>query len=112
MADPISSFGRARPKGPAPLPPKRRIDAPEPSGAPAEDPLDAELRAWNAARPRRPFPWRQFSLISGLCFGAGSLVLPDSINDAARYALYVIAAIGFFGGFWRRPKRPEPGKAS
>jgi hypothetical protein len=105
MANPSPTFGRAPPRERPPLPPKRRLAAPEAPQAGGEDPLEAELKAWNQARPRAPFPWRQFSLIAGLCFGAGSLVLPDSVNDIARYVLYVIAVIAFFGGLGGRRKK-------
>lgn len=112
MADPAPVFGRAKPRGPIPVPPRRRLDEPQAPMLTAEDPLDAELAAWKAARPRRPFPWRQVWLIGGLCFGAGSLVLPDSVNDAARYFLYAIAAIGFFGGLAHKRRKPAADQAS
>ena len=106
MPSPPPAFGRARPaENRPPLPAKGRALAaailPKPNDAAA-----AELSAWNRTRERNPFPWRQLSLVGGLCFGVASLVLPDSVNDAAAYALYAIAGIGFIGGLSRRRKKP------
>src|SRR5476651_1860051 len=105
MPSPPPVFGRVRPaENRPPLPAKRRADAaaipPKPNDAAAE-----ELQAWNRTRERHPFPWRQLSLVGGLCFGVASLVLPDSVNDAAAYALYAVAGIGIVGGLSRRRKK-------
>jgi hypothetical protein len=62
-----------------------------------------ELRAWKSQRPRLGFAWRPFLLMAGLCFGAGSLVLPDSVNNAASWLLYALMGISFFLGL-RRPR--------
>ena len=96
-----SAFGRAG--SVPPIPPRRHLE--DAAGAPpaAQDTLDEELRAWKAARPRPVFAWRPFLLMAGLCFGAGSLVLPDTVNEAATWALYVLAAVSFFAGL-RRPR--------
>jgi len=88
------------------LPTERRALAtaifPKPNDAVTE-----ELHTWNRTRERHPFPWRQISLIGGLCFGIASLVLPDSVNDAAAYVLYAFAGIGFMGGLSRWRKKPS-----
>jgi hypothetical protein len=47
------------------------------------------------------FPWRPFLLMAGLCFGAGSLILLDTVNDAASWALYTLTGISFFVGLRR-----------
>jgi hypothetical protein len=97
------AFGRARPAsraGSPPVPPKRHISSAPP--ALDETPVEAELQAWNSQRARPAFPWRPFLLMAGLCFGAGSLILPDSVNDAASWALYALTAISFFLGLRRR----------
>jgi hypothetical protein len=108
MPSPPPTFGRAKPvQSRPPLPAKRRIAAPEPGLPPQDDAVAAELQAWKQARERQPFPWRQLSLVAGLCFGAASLVLPDSVNDAAAYVLYALAAISFLSALRRRRKKPS-----
>ena len=115
MKSPPSAFGRATPKSRdraralPPLPAKRRGPAPQaaPAPGPAEDDLAAELAAWKQARPGNPFPWRQVSLVLGLCFAAASQVLPDRINDSATYVLYALAGISFVSGLARRRKNPS-----
>jgi hypothetical protein len=67
----------------------------------------AELAAWKRDRIARPFPWRQVSLMAGLCFGIASLVLPERINDAAAYGLYALSALSFLSGLRRRRQRPS-----
>jgi hypothetical protein len=61
----------------------------------------AELRAWKTERPRQ-FTWRPFLLMAGLCFGIGSLILPDDVNDAVSWTLYTLTGISFFAGLSRR----------
>lgn len=110
MVTPSPSFGRARRQPPpaAPQPP-RRPAAPV-AQVPAQpypgDPVTAELAAWRRGRTGRPFPWRQVSLMAGLCFGIASLVLPARVNDAAAYGLYALSALGFISGL-RRRQRPS-----
>jgi hypothetical protein len=70
---------------------------------PVPDPVAEELRAWKSGRARQAFPWRPFLLMAGLCFGAGSFVLPDSVNDAASWVLYALMGISFFLS-WRSPR--------
>jgi hypothetical protein len=110
MATPSPSFGRARRQPAAPAPPRRHV--PLPADAPAQfyaadDPVAAELAAWKRGRSARPFPWRQVSLMAGLCFGIASLVLPSQVNDAAAYGLYGLSALGFISGLRRRRQRPS-----
>jgi hypothetical protein len=110
MANPSPSFGRARrqPQAAAPLPPKRHAPAAEASAQPyPEDPVAAELAAWKRSRTSRSFPWRQVSLMAGLCFGIASLVLPERANDTAAYGLYALSALGFISGLRRRRQRPS-----
>jgi hypothetical protein len=92
------SFGRT-PSGP-PIPPKRRLETSKP--APVPDSVADELHAWKSERARPAFPWRPFLLMAGICFLAGSLVLPDSVNNAASWTLYVLTGISFFIGLRRR----------
>jgi hypothetical protein len=109
MPSPPPAFGRARPPAQSrpPLPAKRRTAAAEPLSPPGPDEVATELQAWKQTRERQPFPWRQVSLIAGLCFGAASLILPDSVNDAAAYALYALAGISFLSALRRRRKKPS-----
>lgn len=73
---------------------------------PSEPPLlsiEDEIEAWKAARgPVVAFPWRQLSLMAGLCFGIASFVLPSTINDAVQWPLYVLTAVSFYVGLHKR----------
>jgi hypothetical protein len=65
--------------------------------------VDDEIEAWKAARgPVIPFPWRQLSLIAGLCFGIASFVLPATVNDAVQWPLYALTAISLYAGLRKR----------
>jgi hypothetical protein len=62
--------------------------------------VDDELREWKKARRNHVrLPWRQISLMASLCFGVGSLVLPDSVNHIVQWALFALGAISLVGGF-------------
>jgi hypothetical protein len=85
----------------------------EPAFVPAEAPAPAarelspeeELMAWKAERYRERFariPWRQLSLMAGLCFGIAGFALPDSTNDALSWLLYALAAASFAAGILKR----------
>ena len=70
--------------------------------------IDDEIAAWKAARrPAISFPWRQLSLMAGLSFGIASFVLPDTINDAVQWPLYVLTAVSFYAGLHRRKAKPD-----
>ncbi len=51
------------------------------------------------------FPWRQFSLMAGLCFGIASFVLPAAVNDAIQWPLYILTAISLWAGLRKRGKQ-------
>jgi hypothetical protein len=69
--------------------------------------VDDEIEAWKAARgPVVPFPWRQFSLMAGLCFGIASFVLPDTVNDVVQWPLYALTAISLYVGLHKRKAKP------
>jgi hypothetical protein len=74
---------------------------------PEEQSIDDELQEWKRAR-RKAFeiPWRQLSVMAGLCFGIASFVLPDSVNDDLRWLLYALMAASFYAGL-RKRKRPQ-----
>ncbi|HEY4124923.1 MAG TPA: hypothetical protein VGM36_09940 [Rhizomicrobium sp.] len=66
---------------------------------------DEELQAWKAERQRERLsriPWRQISLMAGLCFGIAGFVLPDSVNDSVQWLLYALMAASFVAGLMRR----------
>jgi hypothetical protein len=63
---------------------------------------DAELETWKQAR-RFVFPWRQVSLMAGLCFAVASFVLPDSVSDVFVWILYGLSGASFYVG-WRGRK--------
>jgi len=62
--------------------------------------VDDELDEWKKAR-REHFrlPWRQISFMASLCFGVGSLVLPDTVNHIVQWALFALGAISLVAGF-------------
>lgn len=77
----------------APVPPARELSPEE------------ELMAWKAERYRERFariPWRQLSLMAGLCFAIAGFALPDSTNDALSWVLYALAAASFAAGILKR----------
>ena len=79
--------------------------SPPPSAT--SDSVDDEIEAWKAARgPVIPFPWRQLSLMAGLCFGIASFVLPDTVNDAMQWPLYALTAISLYAGLRKRKTKP------
>jgi hypothetical protein len=68
--------------------------------------VDDEIEAWKAARgPVVPFPWRQLSLMAGLCFGIASFVLPDTVNNAVQWPLYALTAISLYAGLRKRKNK-------
>jgi hypothetical protein len=71
--------------------------------------LDDELQAWKAERRRGnrhiKVPLRSFLLMAGLCFGLGSLVLPDSVSDTVNWVLYAASAVSFVLGFRARRQK-------
>lgn len=92
------AFGRRR-KAQAPPPPQAAY---RPTGTPRAESTDAELDAWKQSR-RFVFPWRQVSLMSGLCFAIASFVLPDNVSDACVWILYGLSAASFYAS-WRGRK--------
>jgi hypothetical protein len=99
-------------KPPAPIERSNKPDAGHTPTAPNSLPpeersIDDELREWKRAR-RRAFkiPWRQLSLMAGLCFGIASFVLPDSVNDGFQWLLYAFMAASFYAGL-RKRKSPQ-----
>jgi len=70
---------------------------------PALPSIENEIEEWKRARGRGfYFPWRQLSLMAGLCFGVASFILPASVNDAVQWPLYILAAISFYVGLRKR----------
>lgn len=66
---------------------------------------EEELQAWKRERRRERlsrFPWRQLSIMAGLCFGIAGFVLPDTVNDAVSWLLYGMMAASLAFGFARR----------
>lgn len=92
------AFGRRRKAQAAPAPPAVHRPAP----APRMEAPDAELEAWKQAR-RFVFPWRQVSMMAGLCFAVASFVLPDSVGDVFVWILYGLSGASFYAG-WRGRK--------
>ena len=75
------------------------------SEVPKSTPVDDDLREWKRARKPnfRKALWRPLLLMSTLCFGIASLVLPDSVNDAVDWLLYAMTAVSFYS--WIRSRR-------
>jgi hypothetical protein len=90
------AFGRRRKAQAAPRPSGLASRAAPTSHARTPD---AELEAWKQTR-RFVFPWRQVSLMAGLCFAIASFVLPDSVSDVFVWILYGLSGASFYTG-WR-----------
>ncbi len=74
--------------------------------------VDDELEEWKRARLRNfKIPWRQISLMAGLCFGLAALVLPASVSDTADWLLYGLMAASFYTAY-RAKKAPGQSAAS
>lgn len=83
---------------PAVIPPSVRT--------PALPSIEDEIEEWKRARGYRVlFPWRQLSLMAGLCFGVASFVLPGEVNDVVQWPLYILTAISFYVGLRRRKNK-------
>jgi hypothetical protein len=83
-----------------PVPPALFEQAPEPH------PVDYELAAWKHERARHHrMPWRQISLMAGLCFGIAAFKLPSAVNDVVQWPLYALMAISFYSGLRRRRQK-------
>jgi hypothetical protein len=50
-------------------------------------------------------PWSSLYLMGSLSFGIASFVLPDSVNDAADWLLYVLCGASLWAWFSARRKR-------
>jgi hypothetical protein len=62
--------------------------------------VDDELDEWKRARREHlRLPWRQIAFMASLCFGVGSLVLPDTVNHIVQWALFALGAISLVAGF-------------
>ena len=98
------AFGRrAVPRVAAQAAPTARV-VPEP-GTPVvtvQPEPDAELESWKRGRRWQP-PWRQIALMASLCFGIGSLVLPDSVSEVLHWLLYALTGASLYAG-WRKPR--------
>jgi hypothetical protein len=96
----VASEGRPRPEwSPLAEPALAPDELSEPAG-PELSP-EEELLAWKAERRRERFarfPWRQLSLMAGLCFGIAGFALPDSMNDTLSWLFYALAAAGVAAG--------------
>ena len=65
-----------------------------------------ELEEWKRSRKKGfKIPWSQLSLMASLCFGIGSFVLPDSVNDNVEWLLWILAAVSAFVWFTNRRKK-------
>jgi hypothetical protein len=75
------------------------------SETPKFTPVDDDLREWKRERKPnfRKALWRPLLLMSTLCFGIASIVLPDSVNDAADWLLYAMTGASLYS--WIRSRR-------
>ena len=109
---PRRAFGRRPVLQPAVIPAASPPPAAEPIQSALFEPdlalpsVEDEIAAWKAARGSVvPFPWRQLSLIAGLCFGIASFVLPAALNDALQWPLYALTAASLYVGLNKRKTR-------
>ena len=71
--------------------------------------VEEEIAAWKAEKGSVvPFPWRQLSLMAGLCFGVASFVLPAAINDTMQWPLYALTGISLYAGLHKRKAKRPP----
>ena len=100
---------RAEPVAPSvDVPDVSPVAAPMPSAPQEAQPsIEDELREWKLAR-RKGFevPWSQLSLVASLCFGAASLILPDSVNDNVQWLLYALMAASAWVAYSKRRRKP------
>src|ERR1700683_782291 len=75
------------------------------SETPKFTPVDDDLREWKRERKPnfRKALWRPLLLMSTLCFGIASFVLPDSVNDAVDWLLYGMTGASLYS--WIRSRR-------
>jgi hypothetical protein len=70
--------------------------------------LEDELGEWKQARRKTlRLPWRQISFMASVCFGVGSLVLPDSVTRTVQWLLLALGVLSLIAGFSARRKRPN-----
>lgn len=82
----------------------RTLRGPDPA-SPAPPSVEDEIEAWKMERRGfTRFPWRQLSLMAGLSFGLASFVLPQSVNDAVAWPLYLLSGLGFWAGLRKRKR--------
>jgi|SRR5580700_940958 hypothetical protein len=85
--------------------PEHRVEQPvllpkKPTFSPGDD----DFREWKRARkPNFHTLWRPLLLMATICFGIASLVLPDSVNDAADWLLYAMTGVSFYS--WIRSRK-------
>jgi len=105
------NFGRraaARPPAAHAIAPAREPILPSLSPDVVLPSVEDEIAAWKAARSSVVlFPWRQLSLMAGICFGIASFVLPATVNDAVQWPLYALAAASFYVGLHKRKAKPQ-----
>ena len=116
------AFGRRIGALPQTAPTSVRVEPVSPSvaalfgGAPVENAptvaraeqlsVDQELEEWKRSRKKGfKIPWSQLSLMASLCFGIGSFVLPDSVNDNIEWLLWILAAVSAVVWFTNRKKK-------
>ena len=111
------SFGRravSQPAAPHAIPamPAFRVAAvsvatlpPEPAAANTSS-VDDELDEWKQQR-RFKVPWSQVCLMASICFGIGSLVLPDDVNRAVNWLLYGLTAMSLYAWYTGRRARAK-----
>jgi hypothetical protein len=63
--------------------------------------LDDGSQEWKQKNGFR-VPWQILFLMSSLCFGVASFVLPDTVNDAVQWLLYGLMAAAIYAGFRKR----------
>lgn len=74
--------------------------------------VDQELEAWKRERGSKfRMPWSQLSLMASLCFGIGSFVLPDSVNDNVEWLLWGLSAVSAIVWFTNRKKKVKDSAA-
>jgi len=65
---------------------------------------DEFQREWDTAH-LVGFPWGKAYLMAGLSFGIASFALPDTVNEAANWLLYLLAGASIWAWYQKRKER-------
>jgi hypothetical protein len=68
---------------------------------PAQPSVEDELKEWKKTRGFT-FPLKTVAVMASICFGIGSVALPDDVNEWAQWPLFALSAASLYVGFRRK----------